>query len=96
MFKGKLIPFGALVDFVPQKDVRDKQPKFDPDTVPGVFLGYILRPGGAWKGDFRVADLEVQVAVVVRRLPVHGVLVQDLLEDGAVVADLRREMRRIK
>ena len=58
-FKGQLIPFGALVDFVPQPDVAEHQPKFDAATVPGVFLGYILRPGGAFKGDYRVADLRV-------------------------------------
>ena len=27
-------------------------------SVTGLFLGYTLLPGGVWKGDFRVADLE--------------------------------------
>ena len=35
-----------------------KAPKFAPVAKPGVFLGYRLEPGGKWKGDYYVADLE--------------------------------------
>ena len=33
--------------------------KFDPRTKKGIFMGYHVPPGGRWKGDFRVLDLEV-------------------------------------
>ncbi len=54
---GPLIPFGCLVDFKPQKDVAQKMSKGVPDTVPGVFLGYKLQPGGLWQGEYRVSAL---------------------------------------
>ena len=37
---------------------QHKSPKFAPVAKPGVFLGYRLEPGGKWKGDCYVADLE--------------------------------------
>jgi hypothetical protein len=52
-FKGPHIPYGALVDFLP----RDKQPKFGNTSIPGIFLGYFLLPGGRWKQDFMVSPL---------------------------------------
>ena len=55
-FEGLRIPFGALVDFRPSP-VRGQQPKFSPKGVPGVFLGYVLLPGGKFKGDYIVAPL---------------------------------------
>jgi len=57
-FSGLLIPFGALVDFMPAPEVIKKLPKFAPRSIPGVFLGYELSPGGAWKGVYIVASLE--------------------------------------
>ena len=36
----------------------NKTPKFAPVAKPGIFLGYRLEPGGVWKGDYYVADLE--------------------------------------
>ncbi len=56
-FDGPAIPFGCLVDFKPQKEDAKLIDKGDPDTVPGVFLGYKLLPGGLWQGEFRVAAL---------------------------------------
>jgi len=56
-FKGKRIPFGSLVDFMPSP-IRGTMPKFAPRTQPGLFLGYFLLPGGRWKGDILVASLE--------------------------------------
>ena len=39
-------------------DPASKAPKFGPVSKPGIFLGYRLEPGGQWKGDYYVADLE--------------------------------------
>ena len=39
-------------------DPSSKAPKFGPVSKPGIFLGYRLEPGGQWKGDYYVADLE--------------------------------------
>ena len=36
----------------------EEDPKFAPSSKPGLFLGYRLEPGGLWKGDYLVADLE--------------------------------------
>jgi hypothetical protein len=63
-FGSLLIPFGCLVDFKPTVEETKKLPKFSPQAVPGVFLGYDLSPGGQWKRvclvvaleDFRDAD----------------------------------------
>ena len=55
-FTGPRIPFGALVDFRPSP-IRGATPKFAPKAVPGIFLGYVLQPGGKWKGDFLAAQL---------------------------------------
>ncbi len=54
-FKGMQFPFGALVDFMPQPDVRVES--MGPKTLPGVFIGYHVNPGGEWSGDYLVADL---------------------------------------
>ena len=32
--------------------------KFAPRSLPGIFLGYHLAPGGRWKGDFYVAPFD--------------------------------------
>ena len=32
--------------------------KFDSRGTHGIFLGHYLQPGGEWKGDFLVADME--------------------------------------
>ena len=48
-FKGKMIPFGALVYFKPSGSrEREQQHKFDPMGIPGVFAGYSLGPGLHW------------------------------------------------
>ena len=54
-FKGKMIPFGALVYFKPSDArVREQQHKFDPMGIPGVFAGYLLGPGLHWSRKYRV------------------------------------------
>ena len=57
-FDGELVPFGALVNFMPSPEELKRQPKFAPRAMPGVFLGYELSPGGAWKKVYIVASLE--------------------------------------
>ncbi len=53
--KGMQLPFGALVDFMRQPDVRVAS--MGPKTLPGVFIRYHGNPGGEWSGDYIVADL---------------------------------------
>ena len=54
-FKGKMIPFGALVYFKPSDaGAREQQHKFDPMGIPGVFAGYSLGPGLHWSRKYRV------------------------------------------
>jgi hypothetical protein len=57
-WKGPKIPFGCLVDFLPISPLRSEKPKFGPNAVPGIFLGYVLSPGARWKGQFVVAALQ--------------------------------------
>ena len=56
-FWGLRIPFGSLCHFRPVQPKRDLLPEFAPRGIPGIFLGYHLLPGGRWKGDYLVADL---------------------------------------
>ena len=54
-FRGKMIPFGALVYFKPSDArAREQQHKFDPMGIPGVFAGYSLGPGLHWSRKYRV------------------------------------------
>ena len=53
-FKGKMIPFGALVYFKPSDARARQQHKFDPMGIPGVFAGYSLGPGLHWSRKYRV------------------------------------------
>ncbi len=43
-FEGMRIPFGALVDFMPQPDQKIKA--FGKETIRGSLVGYYLLPGG--------------------------------------------------
>jgi hypothetical protein len=54
-FKGQQIPFGALVDFMPQPDTKVES--IGSKTFPGVFIGYHIHPGGLWSNDYLVAEL---------------------------------------
>ena len=57
-FKGLLIPFGAIVDFQQIPERVRAQSKFAPMSIPGIFLGYHLRPGGEWKGEYVCMGIE--------------------------------------
>ena len=52
-FKGQSFPFGALVDFAPQPDTKIEA--MGAKTLPGIFMGYHVHPGGLWSGDYLVA-----------------------------------------
>ena len=54
-FAGQIIPFGALVSFLPSPVA--KRPKMADKTLPAIFAGYHVAPGGRWKGDYLAAPL---------------------------------------
>ena len=57
--KGKRIPFGALVHFIPSHTITRSAPlKHDPNVVPGIFMGYKVSSGYTWNDQYRVAMLE--------------------------------------
>ena len=58
-FKGPIIPFGALVEYLPVSE-RDKARihQFGKKVLPGIFPGYTLIVRGIWKGDILIADIE--------------------------------------
>jgi hypothetical protein len=55
---GPQIPFGAMVYFIPTADELKAMPKFGLRTLPGVFLGNYLQPGGRWDGEYLCISLE--------------------------------------
>ena len=57
-FKGKLLPFGSLVDFLPAPPIRKEKPKMATPAVPGVMLGYWQNPGGCWNGEYLAAEVD--------------------------------------
>eukprot|EP00972_Heterocapsa_arctica_P090534 13358065-Heterocapsa_arctica.AAC.1 len=56
-FKGKQVPFGALIDFRLPKPLMEKLPKFAGTSIPGIFLGYHMLSGERWSKDYLVAPL---------------------------------------
>ena len=54
-FKGKLIPFGALVYYRPYGANKSQLP-MEAWSKPGIMLGYNMRPGLKWSGGYRVLD----------------------------------------
>ena len=58
-FPGQLIPFGAKIAFWNNpKRADNSDSKMSPTANDGVFLGYHIQPGFAWKGEYLVAKLE--------------------------------------
>ena len=57
-FKGKEVPFGAAINFLPPKPLRKKSPKSGTSVFPGIFLGYHLSPGGRWRGEYLVSSID--------------------------------------
>ncbi len=46
IYKGKKIPCGAFVSFMPQPEILKKQDAFESKTMWGIFVGYYVAPGG--------------------------------------------------
>ena len=57
-FAGKLIPFGALIQAMPSADRQNPHMKFEAPMQPAIFLGYILRDGGRWHGEYIFAFVD--------------------------------------
>ena len=57
-FKGQIIPFGSLVEYLPNSERQSENSSFGKKIFPGIFLGYALIAGRIWKGDILVADIE--------------------------------------
>ncbi len=58
-FAGKLVPFGAKVEYRPSLPSQRTGERFDPAASNGVLVGYHMNPGGRWSGDYYVLDLKV-------------------------------------
>jgi len=59
IFQVSLIPFGAKILFWNNpKRVDNTSGKTSPTANDGIFLGYHIQPGFAWKGEYLVAKLE--------------------------------------
>ena len=57
-FDGPLIPFGALVNFLPSNpDDKEAVHPMGSKTIPGVFAGYHQAVGGLWSGDLFIVPL---------------------------------------
>ena len=61
-FNGHLIPFGALVSFMPSGPRKEKLQKFGPRQVEGMFIGYHMHTGGKWSGDYLIVGKEDYVS----------------------------------
>ena len=57
-FPGMQIPFGAGVYYLPS-GLRNLSSNADPRMRYGVFVGYRLKPGSTWSGEYLVYDLDV-------------------------------------
>ena len=74
-FSGLRIPFGAGVRLAPPRPLAKRLPKFSPNAVPGIFLGWGVHPGGKWTGEYLVAhwpDYQSQ-GVTASRIPIYTV-----------------------
>ena len=89
-FEGPLIPFGAIIDFLPIPEVAERKPKFSPRSVPGIFLAYYLDSGGQWKGDYLVAELSefehVDFSRDGKKRPVKVQRVRDIVFDSSNIS----------
>ena len=57
VFPAPFIPFGCRVFFKSSPFSKQLSTKFDSDASTGVFLGYVLDPGGKWSGEYYVVNL---------------------------------------
>ena len=69
-FAGMVIPFGALVHYRPPKPFIDTLPKFAPRSCHGILLGWYMRLGMEFKGDYLVLPMSGLDAGA-GQIPVH-------------------------
>ena len=83
-FPGQLIPFGAKILFWNNpKRVDNTSGKTSPTANDGIFLGYNVQPGFAWKGEYLVAKLEA-LDYHADRITVQRARRVELIEGGFV------------
>ena len=60
-FRGGLYEFGSLVMFKPTKYSQHskRMTSYGRQTVPAIFLGYVISKGGKWGGGYYVCPLDV-------------------------------------
>ena len=81
-FKGPIIPFGSLVEYLPitAKD-QSRIHQFVKKVLPGLFFGYALYAVGIWKGDVLIADFDLRSW----RRWTHGKSTQKILNAKEVI-----------
>ena len=57
-FKGELLMFGCAVGYMPTPQQSAKEPLYQPTAKRGIFVGYYVHPGGIWKKEYQVIDLD--------------------------------------
>ena len=57
-FHGRLIPLGARVTFKPNTTKKTDVQKMGPQTIDGIFVGYVLDPGLKWSGEYMAIALD--------------------------------------
>ena len=63
-FPGRLIPFGALVRYLPNSERElEKREKLDPALRDGIFVGYRMHTGGRWTEQYLVLDAEAYTEI---------------------------------
>ena len=91
-FAGKLIPYGARVNYKPPKTREAGQRhKFGPDSIPGVFAGYHIGPGMHWSRQYKVWPLSEFVHQILGddpSKPEHRLLKPHLTEKVEMVTPL--------
>jgi len=88
-FKGMLLPLGVAVDFTPSP-IHGGPGKFEPRSVPGVFLGCHEQPGGRFSGDYLVAkltDFKSGPYTAYKKTNIHRV--KEFLQPNAVTYPLK-------
>ena len=58
-YPGLRIPFGAYVHYLPTGEkAMAQRDKFGPRSLPGMFVGYHFAPGGIFKENYLIVDME--------------------------------------
>ena len=96
-FTGSLVRFGALVNYTPPKPEREAINKFDLHTVPGIFIGWHIDPGGEWHGDYlllRQSDFESEDARIYP-IRVKEIVMPDFFEYPLKIAKDSRKFSKL-